>query len=51
MKTGILQQLWNMSVNTIKATGHTDLKLKVSERRLKEVVEDVHFYPPQMDSC
>ena len=52
VKTGVSQQLWDMSSNKIRAVGPIDLKLTFSERKLKELSENINFYPPPlMYSC
>ena len=42
MNTDVSQQLWDMSANKIRATGPTDLKLTFSERKFKELSENVY---------
>ena len=40
-----------MSVDTIRTMGPTDLKFRYSERKFKELSENVYFYTPLMYSC
>ena len=44
MNTGVSRQLWDINANNIKTTGPTDLKLTFSERKFKELSENVNFY-------
>ena len=45
MKSGVLQQLWDMSADKIRAEEPTDLKLTFLERKFKELSDDVFFNP------
>ena len=48
VKTGVSQQLKDMSTNKIRATGPTDSKLTFSERKFDELSENAYFYAPLM---
>ena len=48
MKTGVL---WDMSTDKMRGTEPTDTKLAFSERKFKDLSENVYFYPHLMYSC
>ena len=50
MKTGVPRQIWHMSADKIRTTEPTDMKLTFSERKFKELSENVYFHPPLMYS-
>ena len=43
MKTGVSQQLWDMSANKIRATESIGMKLTFSERKFYNLSQNVHF--------
>ena len=50
VKTGVSRQLRDMNTDKIRATEPTDMKLTFSERKFKDLSENVYSYP-LMYSC
>ena len=51
MKYGVSRQLWDMRADKITCMGPTDIKLKFSERKFKELPRNIYFCPLLMYSC